>query len=98
MSDYSEISECGQYGLKPHGGNATGGELWAWINSEFPTKVGELMDCDNFLIAPEKGRCLQGGNPGVAGIGLLRSLVMMEFTTATFKASRTNGALSAKKN
>lgn len=62
MSDYSEISECGQYGLKPHGGNATGGELWAWINSEFATKVGELMDCDNFLIAidnfEEEMRCM----------------------------------------
>ena len=62
MSDYSEISECGQYGLKTHGGNATGGELWAWINSEFPTKVGELMDCDNFLIAidnfEEEMRCM----------------------------------------
>ena len=48
--EYSRISDCGEYGIKPHGGGSTGGELWAWINTEFATKVGYLMDVDNFEI------------------------------------------------
>ena len=51
MSEYTQISQCGKYGLKPYGGNSEGGELWAWINEDFASKVGELWDCENFLTA-----------------------------------------------
>jgi hypothetical protein len=32
---YSKISECGTYGFKPYGPHTDGGELWAWINTDY---------------------------------------------------------------
>lgn len=64
MSEYKITSECGKYGVKSIslGHGSTGGELWAWINTEHATRVGYVMDIDNMEIAidehEEEMRCL----------------------------------------
>ncbi len=50
-SEYTRTSPCGKYGLKAYGGDSIGGQLWAWINTEFAENVGEIWDIDNFEIA-----------------------------------------------
>lgn len=50
-SQYTRTSPCGKYGLKPYGGESDGGQLWAWINTDFAENVGEIWDIDNFEIA-----------------------------------------------
>ena len=51
---YTQISECGTYGFKPHDPEQpeAGGELWAWIQSmTTQTMVGYVMHAENFDLA-----------------------------------------------
>ena len=50
MEGYDKISECGKYGYKSHE-EGRGGQLWAWINTEYADSVGEIMYEENFEIA-----------------------------------------------
>ena len=47
MEKYIKISDCGKYGYKSYG-EGCGGQLWAWLNTEFAQEVGDVWDEDGF--------------------------------------------------